>query len=77
MGRGSKHGIDRHEWQVRAREFCRRGKDLSHSKLTEDLVREIRATKGQIINREWAARLGVSRRSIERVRAYETWIHVR
>lgn len=76
MARGSKHGLDRAEWRVRAREFCRRGSELPHAKLTADTVREIRANRRGWTARQWSAHLGVHVRTVEAIRAYRTWVHV-
>lgn len=77
MGRGSKHGIDREEWRLRAREFMPRGEACKAAKVTAAQVKDIRRTMGQITSKEWAQRLHVSKRCIDRIRAYETWFHVR
>ena len=76
MRRRSKHGIDRDEWHLRAREFVLRGNALPHARLNPDLVREIRANRRKWTNSQWAAFLGVHIRTIEDVQAYRTWSHV-
>ena len=43
MARGSKHGIDRSEWEQRRTEFVRRGLDLPQTKLMPLDVSEIRS----------------------------------
>lgn len=74
---GSKHGIDRREYELRIREFVKRGTELPHARLTEEVVREIRRRPYAMTAREWAARTGVSLSAIERARAGYTWGHVR
>lgn len=76
LRRGSKHGIDRHEYEVRVHEFTRRGEDLPQAKLNAEIVRKLRETTYLIPAREWADRLGVSKSAIERARQGETWGHV-
>ena len=75
--RGSKHGLNRAEYQVRAHEFASRGCELPHSKLTDDIVRRIRENKDGLTASQWAEYLGVHRRTIDGVRSYRTWRHVR
>lgn len=77
MRRGSKHGLSRAEYQVRAHEFARRGRELPQSKLTEEVVRRIRENKDGLTANQGAERLGVHRRTIDGVRSYRTWRHVR
>lgn len=75
--RGSKHGLCRAEYQVRAHEYAARGSDLPQSKLTDDIVRRIRENKDGLTANQWAEHLGVHRRTIDGVRSYRTWRHVR
>ena len=75
--RASKHGICRDEWSIRAREFVRRGTDLPHSKLCERSVRAIRANRNGWTFKQQAAIYGVHWRTIEKIRRYETWVHVK
>jgi len=79
--RGSKHGIDRHEYLASATLYCKRGSDLPQSKLTPDLVRQIRASyqPGDRDNGQHALarRHNVHQRTIEKIVTYETWRHVR
>lgn len=53
-----------------------RGEQLPQAKLTEALVREIRANREGLTAREQAARHGVTVRAIEAVRSYQNWRHV-
>jgi hypothetical protein len=74
--RGSRHGISRAEYRIRAHEFCRRGIALPHARLDEATVRTLRANAAGLTARQWAERLGVHVRTIESVRTYRTWRHV-
>ena len=56
--------------------IARRGLDLPQSKLTPDLVREIRINRQGLTARRQAEKYGVHHRTIEKVRHYETWRHV-
>ena len=75
MRRGSRHNIDRETYCQEAFLYHRRGNALPQSKLTPALVREIRASSEP--RKEIARRLGLHYRTIEKVRQYETWIHVK
>ena len=86
MGRGSRHGIHRDEWEQRRTEFVNRGDALIHSKLTSDDVTEIRSIaiqrerlrshiKANLSNAAVAKRFSVSERAIERVLSRQTWSH--
>lgn len=46
-----------------------------NSKLTDELVRQIRQTTGRISAHEWARRTGISRSTISMARRHETWRH--
>lgn len=59
-----------------ALQSARRGNALPHARLTPELVREIRANRHGLTAKQWAAKLGTHLRTIEKVRHYETWIHV-
>lgn len=75
--RDSKHGLNRAEYQVRAHEYACRGRELPQSKLNDDIVRIIRENKDGLTASQWAEYLGVHRRTIDGVRSYRTWRHVR
>lgn len=75
--RGSKHGLCRAGYQVIAHEYAARGRELPQSKLTDDIVRRIRENKDGLTASQWAEKLGVHRRTIDGVRSYRTWRHVR
>ena len=77
MNRGSRHGIDRREYLSRMREFAARGSALPQSRLNPELVREIRATRGKRTAKSWAQELGTHQRTIDKVRDYGSWVHVR
>ena len=75
--RGSKHNISRAEWLENAHQYVKRGEALPQSRLTEVIVRKIRANKDGLTARQWAERIGVHHRTIEAVQAYRTWALVR
>lgn len=75
--RGSRFGICRHEYRVRAHEFCLRGEDLPTAKLTEDGVRMILRDIGRKTRQQLADELGVSRSAVDRVLYGGGWRHVR
>ena len=54
----------------------KRGNDLPHARLNDELVREIRRNRHGLTARQWAVRLGLHYRTIEKVRHRETWNHV-
>lgn len=87
MGRGSKHGLHRDEWEQRRTEFCARGQDLPQSKLLDLDVIAIRSAKKQreallkhirenLSNAALARQFGVNERTIEKAVARETWNHL-
>ena len=87
MGRGSKHGLHRDEWEQRRTEFCARGQDLPQSKLIDLEVIAIRSAKKQreallkhirenLSNAALARQFGVRERTIEKAVARETWNHL-
>lgn len=73
--------MTRAEYLETVYQTAKRGTELSYAKLTEEKVRAIR--------REWepysktanartlAEKFGVCRRNVERILAWETWVHVR
>ena len=75
MGRGS-HNINRREYLLNARYYARRGEDLSHSKLTEEIVKKIRLEAGSVTAKSQAEKYGVHVRTIEKVRYFLSWVHV-
>jgi len=72
MERGSH--VTRDEYLCRTVELARRGNELPHAKLTPELVRELRASSDT--PQRCADKLGLHKRTIEKVRHYETWRHV-
>lgn len=69
--------MTRHEYRNGgALQSARRGTDLPHARLTPAVVREIRANRHGLTAKQWAAKLGVHIRTIDKVRDYKTWIHV-
>lgn len=67
--------LNREEYLEQAHYSAMRGNELPHAKLNPSLVREIRNSDEP--RKTIAARLGVHYRTIEKVRQWETWIHVR
>ena len=57
------------------RERQTRGEGFSHSKLNDDLVREIRDSS--VSGSEWARRVGISPTVVNKARRKSTWRHVR
>lgn len=51
----------------------KRGTRQKHSVLTEDLVRQIRASENGISDTEWARKVGCSRALVYRVRKRQVW----
>lgn len=76
MRRGSRHGIDRSEWQVRAYEFASRWTARPNARLNAEAVRAIRRNTEGLTAKQWAERLGVHVRTVEAVRSYQNWRHV-
>lgn len=68
--------MTRDEYLQRHHEFHKRGNALPQSKLNPAIVRQIRENDGWT-SRQWADHLGVHFRTVEKVRAWETWWHVR
>lgn len=54
-----------------------RGNALPHARLNASAVRDIRRNVPGWTAKQWAVELGVHLRTIEKVRHYETWRHVR
>lgn len=79
--RGSRHNITREDWLARRSEFVPRGEALPHAKLTDAMVRAIRAEYVPYSKTHGAPalakRYGLHRRTVEKVLSYETWFHVR
>lgn len=87
-GRQRKEGVmDRHTYAQQSRQNALRGQELSHSKLLEMDVVDIRSAhrqrlkllayiKANLSNEALATKHNVSMRTIEKVVVYETWVHV-
>jgi hypothetical protein len=56
---------------------CKRGVALPHAKLNDGLVREIRANREGWTAAQWAEHLGLHKRTIDSVRQFARWVHVR
>lgn len=68
--------MDRLTYQLwGARATAKRGNQLPHARLTPEAVREIRENRQGLTAAQLAAQYGVHHRTIEKVRAYETWSH--
>ncbi len=63
--------------QFGAKAMAVRGTDLPHAKLNEDTVRSIRSNPKGLTAKQQAAEHGVHFRTIEKVRSFESWGHVR
>lgn len=62
--------------QFGAKADAKRGSELAHAKLSEqDVIAILRNVRGQTA-KQLAEHFGVHFRTIEKVRAYETWAHV-
>lgn len=77
----------RAEYLLASTTFAKRGADLPQSKLTPELVAEIRSARRQrealrqhiadnLSNEALAKRLGVHVRTIEKAVTHETWSHL-
>ena len=56
--------------------YAKRGEALPHSKLDADTVMAIRVNKLGLTAKQWANKLGLHYRTIEKVRYFESWRHV-
>ena len=85
--RGSKHNLNRDEWEQRRTEYAARGQDLQHAKLLDLDVIAIRSAKKQreallkhirenLSNAALARQFGVHERTIEKAVSRETWNHI-
>lgn len=54
-----------------------RGNQLPHARLTPELVKAIRSNADNLTAQQWAQLLNVHIRTIDGVRAFRTWRHVR
>lgn len=61
------------QWGAKAN--AKRGNELPHARMTPAAVREVRAAS-HLTAKQLADRHGVHYRTIEKIRAYETWGHV-
>ena len=79
--------LERGEYLSRAREFCLRGEDLPHSKLSENDVYEIRSMikqkekmrkyiKENLSNDAISQKFNVHIRTIEKISNYSSWAHL-
>lgn len=68
------HADNMRDMWAKGRNFSAQGEAHSHAKLTEELVRQIRASDET--NTTWARRLGVSHAAISGIRRNLTWRHI-
>jgi predicted DNA-binding protein (UPF0251 family) len=68
--------MTRDEYLSRAHEFAPRGERLPHARLNAETVRAIRTNRRGLTARQWAEKLGVHQRTIDKVRDYRSWRHV-
>lgn len=69
--------MTRHEYQLYgAKATALRGNDLPHAKLNPDLVRAIRINRNGWTAKQWADKLGLHVRTIDKVRDRRSWEHV-
>lgn len=79
--------LERGAYLIRAREYCLRGEELPHAKLTNDDIEDIRSAivqrenlrkhiKSTLTNEALAKKYGVHIRTIEKVTTNLTWWHV-
>lgn len=61
-------------WGAKARAV--RGEQLPHARLNAEAVRAIRENRRGLTAAQLAQQFGVHFRTVEKVRAYETWGHV-
>ena len=66
----------RAEYLSRAREFAARGSDYKSAVLNAEKVRWIRRNDEGLTAKDQAAMLGVHYRTVEKVRHFETWVHI-
>jgi len=75
--RGSKHNIDRNTYLCDTLKYAKRGNELPHAKVNNEIVRKIRIQAEQGITAKCqASEHGVHIRTIEAIRSYKTWVHV-
>ena len=85
--RGSKHGLNRDEWEQRRTEFVLRGQALNAAKLLDLDVIAIRSAKKQreallkhirenLSNAALARQFGVHERTVEKVMSRDSWSHL-
>ena len=68
--------MNRDEYRSRAKELASRGSDRPNARLNPKLVGYIRSNPDRLTARELGVDLGVHHRTIEKVRYFETWVHV-
>lgn len=71
-----KHPLSRDDYVRMAVIFAVRGNNLPHAKLTAEKVREIRANREGLTDKQQAERHGVHRNTIYKIRHRIVWWHV-
>lgn len=69
--------MTRIEYKQCAISLAKRGTDLPHAKLTDDKVRAIRQNRHGWTAKQWAESLGLHQRTIDKVRDFRSWVHVK
>ena len=69
--------IARDEYEIRAHEFCLRGSANGNAKINDDIVREIRANRHGLTDKQQAEKYGVHPQLVYKIRKRERWSHVR
>lgn len=69
--------MTRDEYELYGRRILQaKGNDMPNAKLNPDVVREIRTNRHGLTAKQWADKLDVHYRTIEKVRYGEGWGHV-
>lgn len=68
--------MGRHEYLQRAREFASRGSDRPNAVLDDHKVKWIRENNEGLTAKQQAQIIGCHYRTVEKVRYYETWVHI-
>lgn len=69
--------MTREEYLLQAAAYAKRGNDLPQARLTPEKVREIRANVRGLFAWQLAMVYGVHIRTIDKIRTFQTWKHVR
>ncbi len=69
--------MDRFEYVQRGHELARRGIECYNAKLNDSIVREIRANRHGLTDKQQAEKYGVHPQLVYKIRKRERWSHVR